>query len=188
MTERPRPTRADRAARPLIAAVLSLALAACDSSNPAAPGPLNQDLARALSSTSAYRDVAAALADGFAQAGPCVAAPGLGAMGFHYVNFSRMALPPDAAQPQALLYVPEGGGLRLVGVEYIAAVIQDGRPYTGTSAPARPQPAPALFGRAYDGPSAPRSPGAPWQYELHAWIWQDNPAGRFAPFNPAVSC
>lgn len=188
MIERPLTRRADRAIAFLSTTGLALALAACTSSSPTAPNPLTQDLASALAGSSAYRDVEAARADGFVQAGPCVSVPGAGAMGFHYVNFSRMALPPDAAQPQALLYVPDGSGLKLVGVEYIAAVIQDGRPYTGASAPVRPQPAPTLFGRAYDGPSAPRSPGAPWQYELHAWIWQDNPAGRFAPFNPAVSC
>ena len=188
MTERPFTRRADRAIALLSTAGLVLALAACESNGPTAPDALTRDLADALAGSSAYRDVEAARADGFVQAGPCVSAPGLGAMGFHYVNVARMTIAPDAAQPQALLYVPDGGGLRLVGVEYVAAVIENGRPYTGATPPASPQPAPTLFGRAYDGPSAPRSPGAPWQYELHAWIWQDNPAGRFAPFNPALSC
>jgi hypothetical protein len=31
-------------------------------------------------------------------------------------------------------------------------------------------------------------PGQPPQYDLHAWIWQANPSGIFAMFNPNVSC
>ncbi len=23
---------------------------------------------------------------------------------------------------------------------------------------------------------------------LHVWLWQDNPAGMFTPFNPTVNC
>lgn len=138
--------------------------------------------------TTRYRDVANAAADGFVQAGPCVAAPGLGAMGFHYVNMARVRPDPVLQQPPALLYVPSASGLELVGVEYMVPVIQNGQPYTGQAPPSSPQPAPVLFGRNFDGPSAPRSPGAPWQFELHVWVWRDNPAGRFAPFNPTASC
>jgi len=25
-------------------------------------------------------------------------------------------------------------------------------------------------------------------YDLHAWIWEDNPKGVFAQYNPEVSC
>lgn len=170
-----------------LAVGVTLAAAAC-SDSPTAPSAADDPFARVQAATSAYRDVNAATADGFVQAGPCVSAPGMGAMGFHYVNGSRMGLAPDVERPQALLYVPEAGRLQLVGVEYIAAVLQDGQPYRGESPPANPQPAPRLFDRAFDGPSPPRSPGAPWQYELHAWVWRDNPAGRFAPFNAALSC
>ena len=28
----------------------------------------------------------------------------------------------------------------------------------------------------------------PPHYDLHVWVWQANPAGIFAPFNPNVSC
>lgn len=167
---------------------LTIAVAGCGSNAPTAPSPFDQAIERAREGTRPYLNVSAALAAGFAPAGPCVAAPGMGAMGFHYVNFARMGAAPNEAQPQALLYVPEGGTLRLAGVEYIAAVIQDGRPYTGTTPPANPQPAPRLFDRAFDGPSPPRGPGAPWQYELHAWIWWQNPTSLFAPFNPTLSC
>jgi hypothetical protein len=125
---------------------------------------------------------------GFVQAGPCATVPGQGAMGFHYVHPGRRGSVPDVERPQALLYVPESGRLQPVGVEYIAAVRQDGQPNVGSTAPSSSNPAPRLVERAFDGPSPPRAPGAPWRYELHAWVWRDNPAGRSAPFNPAVSC
>lgn len=25
-------------------------------------------------------------------------------------------------------------------------------------------------------------------YELHVWLWRNNPLGMFAPYNPKVSC
>jgi hypothetical protein len=28
----------------------------------------------------------------------------------------------------------------------------------------------------------------PWHYDLHVWLWEDNPTGLFAMFNPAISC
>lgn len=143
-------------------------------------------LARARSATARYHDVAVAIADGFVQASPCVAAPGLGTMGFHYIDFSRMNPTAEVARPEALLYVPEDGELRLVAVEYIVPVFVDGAPYFGPTPPADPGPAPVLFGQTFEGPAAP--PGAPWQFSLHAWIWSHNPAGTFAPFNPALSC
>jgi len=31
-------------------------------------------------------------------------------------------------------------------------------------------------------------PGMPVHYDLHVWLWQDNPMGMFALFNPTVTC
>jgi hypothetical protein len=143
-------------------------------------------LARARSATARYHDVAVALAEGFVQASPCVAAPGLGTMGFHYIDFGRMDPSAEVTRPEALLYVPEEGELRLMAVEYIVPVFVDGGPYFGPTPPADPGPAPVLFGQTFVGPDAP--PGAPWQFSLHAWIWRHNPVGMFAPFNPTVDC
>lgn len=28
----------------------------------------------------------------------------------------------------------------------------------------------------------------PIHFDLHAWVWQDNPAGTFAAWNPDVTC
>ena len=47
---------------------------------------------------------------------------------------------------------------------------------------------PALFGVPFDFTPAPNRYGIPAFYALHAWIWKDNPAGMFMPWNPRVSC
>jgi hypothetical protein len=31
-------------------------------------------------------------------------------------------------------------------------------------------------------------PGMPIHYDLHVWLWMDNPSGMFAPWNPRVRC
>ena len=49
-------------------------------------------------------------------------------------------------------------------------------------------PIPALFGYPFLGPMEPHFSGGPWHRELHAWIWANNPAGMFEPWNPAISC
>jgi hypothetical protein len=28
----------------------------------------------------------------------------------------------------------------------------------------------------------------PIHYDLHVWLWQHNPSGLFAPWNPDVTC
>jgi len=48
--------------------------------------------------------------------------------------------------------------------------------------------APRLYGQTFDGPMAGHHPGMGVHYDLHVWVWQDNPSGTFAQFNPDVSC
>jgi len=31
-------------------------------------------------------------------------------------------------------------------------------------------------------------PAGMHHYDLHVWLWKNNPAGTFSPTNPAVSC
>lgn len=50
-------------------------------------------LATARAATVKYHDINEAIADGFVRVSPCVAVPGLGAMGFHYANFARAGNP-----------------------------------------------------------------------------------------------
>ncbi len=135
-----------------------------------------RDLAVARAATAKYHDVNQALADGFVPVSPCVQIPNVGAMGIHYINFSRVDLNVDISEPELLLYMPdETGERRLVALEYFV-------PFTGSN------PAPNLFGRNFQGPMPGHGPGEPPHYDLHVWAWRNNPDGMFAQFNPALSC
>jgi hypothetical protein len=126
----------------------------------------------------AYEDVDAALADGFEQFGECMSGP-QGAQGIHYTHGARIDDPGlDPLEPEVLMYEPRpDGSLRLIGAEYL--VFQRAWHDAGTDA------SPALLGREFylnttllDEPF----------YALHAWVWQHNPLGMFANWNPLVSC
>ncbi len=138
------------------------------------PDVLRQ-LAAVRRATAKYHDVSKAIADGYLPAPHCVGVPGVGGMGYHYVKPSLTRdLALDPLQPELLLYVPSGNGLRLVGVEYFVAAVG--------------QPTPSLFGRPFDGPMPGHEPGMPTHYDLHVWLWQTNPNGIFAALNPNVEC
>lgn len=131
--------------------------------------------------TQAFHDVEEAKRAGYAQFLDCVAEPGQGAMGIHYLHSTY---PGDAVvdplRPEALMYQPgKDGALQLVGVEYI--VFQEGWDA------AHPQP-PALFGHPFHLVRAPNRYGVPPFYELHLWIWKSNGNGVFNDWNPAVRC
>jgi hypothetical protein len=129
--------------------------------------------------TAKYHDVGAALADGYVPASDCVAGPA-GTMGIHYLKPALLGQPVDLRHPALLLYVPGDDGPELVGVEYFKAdadqdlTTDDDRP--------------SLLGQEFDGPMEGHGGGMPRHYDLHVWVWQHNPAGMFAEFNPAVSC
>ena len=145
---------------------------------------IRRDLAKVRRATDRYHDVTAAIAAGYVPSTTCVAAPGLGTMGFHYVN-PGLAMDPgiDLAAPEILLYAVADGELKLVAVEYFYGI---GAPDTPIPDPA--PPAPVLFGKPFDGPMLAHEPGMPPHYDLHVWVWQANPSGIFAQFNPNVSC
>lgn len=133
---------------------------------------------------------------GYSIAGePCVAAPP-GAMGIHAVNGPLAGdLVIDPLEPEILLYLPRGDGtLELVGVEYFSLALANSEagpvPWFGEAPPAAGwfNPAPSVLGRTFDGPMPGHNPSMPWHYDLHVWLWADNPAGTFAMFNPSESC
>ena len=141
-------------------------------------------LAQVRRATAKYHDVNVALADGFVPTPLCVQEPGAGGMGIHYINPARLMDPEvNILEPEILLYMERGNGLKLLGVEYWFSI---GAPDTHVPDPTPPSP--VLFGRTLDGPMEQHEPGQPPHYDLHAWIWKANPAGIFAPFNPNVSC
>lgn len=166
-----------------------------------------EDLARIRAATEKYRDVAAALADGFIRdpADHCVTAAGeglpaeLGAMGVHYIHPGRLGVTAtaprvdgtgthtDFAAPAILIYEPQAdGSMELVAVEnlvWLAAWEAGGR--------AGP---PAFRGRPWDrmvdDPATPadEAHGFMPHYDQHIWLYRANPAGELEPFNPAVTC
>jgi hypothetical protein len=163
-------------------------LAGCNDGSPTTPRMDAQALDQAFAGTARYADIAVALAEGFVQASPCEQLAGSGAMGHHYLNPARMDGRLVLSEPEVLLYIPEGGGMRLVGIEYILPIIQDGRPFFGPGAPTNPGPVPTLFGQSFQGPMAGHNPAMPWHHDLHVWMYRDNPAGYFAQYNPSLSC
>ena len=122
--------------------------------------------------TSRFHSTTQAIKAGHIPDEHCVSVPGLGGMGFHWVNPSLVDPVFDPLKPEAILYAPgPGGNLRLVALEYIVL-------NTGQAAP--------MFGsQPFDVGGTP-VPAPHWS--LHVWLYEDNPSGMFQPFNPNVSC
>ncbi len=133
--------------------------------------------------TKALRDPAAAQAAGYQPTEACAAVPGVGAMGQHWVNPTLLLDGGriDPTMPEVLLFAPaKNGRLELVGVEYMA-FIAPGQLEAG-------DPAPTMLGHQLDGPMPGHEPGMPVHFDLHAWVYANNPSGDLAPWNPKVSC
>lgn len=157
--------------------------------------------------TERFRDVSVTLAEGYIPdpSGMCVTSVmegqprQLGAMGIHYFRPDLLgitAVEPrvngvgthtDFLNPSVLIYQPHSdGSLELVAVENLvwAAAWVEG----GNTTP------PAYQGHEYyymhDNPATEvdEAHGFEPHYELHMWVYRENPSGLFAPFNPGVSC
>jgi hypothetical protein len=132
-------------------------------------------LADLRAATSKYHRIEAAMADGYEQGSPCVSSPA-GGMGYHYVNENILDGDFDPTMPEALLYeMDKNGKMKLVGVEFVimADLENDDLLYFGNQE----------FDIAYDPVPLPFD-----NYQLHVWIWKNNPAGIFTKFNPNVKC
>jgi hypothetical protein len=162
---------------------------------------LGPQLAAVRAATAQFHQVSVAVSAGYLDpTGRACDQIAIGAMGIHSPNFALQGTQElDPLKPEVLLYLPKPeGGHRLVGVEYIQFVLLR-NPATGQVAPwtsPDPWPAsyqvvtptPALFGQTFNGPMPGHFPGMPWHWDLHAWIWANNPTGIFEPWNPAISC
>src|SRR5574342_489390 len=127
--------------------------------------------------TDVYRDVNQTAGAGYFPFLGCVSGPQEGAMGVHFVN---MALVNDlgkikVGEPEALIYEPNNGQFRLVGVEYLVTV-QD---WKDNTPPEIGNFAPVLEGQTFQFVDSPNRFGLPPFYELHVWAWQNNPHGAF---------
>ena len=130
--------------------------------------------------TTPYVDVNAATAAGYQPFLGCVSGPDHGAMGYHYVNGALVGDGElDASRPEVLIYEASGGGLQLVGVEFV--VIAD-------TWLAHHDSPPVLEGQSFQFVSSPNRYGLPAHFELHVWAWRDNPNGAFVDWNNKVTC
>lgn len=155
----------------------------------------NQLLAQIRRATAKYQRLDAAIADGYKLDSHCAAHPEFGGMGQHAVNMDRIVPFVVATEPPVLVYEPtQNGRYRLVAVEYIV--------------PAAPWDAanntPPMLGEVEfddhreiifveneEGNLVPVNAkgGPPFpHYQLHVWVWKNNPNGMYFPFNPTVSC
>jgi hypothetical protein len=146
------------------------------------------DLARARAATAGFQQLAFAQAAGYG--GPledlagitCITSPGVGVMGVHYVNGGLVGdATLDPTAPEVLVYQPlPNGKLRLVAAEYVVFLAAwQAAGNTGT---------PRLFGQPMRFINAPNRYGLPPFFEIHAWIWMNNPSGMFQDWNPSGSC
>lgn len=150
---------------------------------------LSPELEQARAALDAYRDPVRAVHDGYLSTVGCIEFPHggkegemqyvPGGMGVHFLNMQRIGPTLDPAKPQVLIYEPVGDSLRLAAAEWFVPVAAAG--------PTRP----TIFGKELEGPMEGHEPLMPkglHHYDLHVWLWKENPAGVFSPTNPAVKC
>ncbi|MFJ5552613.1 hypothetical protein [Streptomyces sp. NPDC093225] len=171
-----------------LAAAASLALTAAPA---AAAGPVGSeppdpavwgDLTKAYAATERYVWEPYALNDGWQPDTFCMKDPkGGGAMGIHYWKPENIGS-TDPSRPAALLYEddPRTGERELVGAEWLVPD-KDGDLTTA-------QDRPTIFGQQFNGPMPGHKPGQPVHYDLHVWLWKDNPDGTYKTWNPTVTC
>jgi hypothetical protein len=129
-----------------------------------------------------YKDPIAAVRDGYLSTIGCVDFPQggteHGAMGVHFINMSYVGPKIDSTKPQVLLYEPVGDKLVLTGAEYFVPTAVSKTP-------------PTVLGHQLMGPMeghAPIMPAELHHWDLHVWLYKNNPNGMFSPTNSAVKC
>jgi hypothetical protein len=155
-----------------VAAALALMLALTAAGSSLAAG--KADIPAVRAATLKYKDLSAAIGDGYVLFYRCTEQPGVGTMGQHFLNGALLDDPAlDPLRPEVLVYQPtRAGGYRLVAVEYVT--FQAGQSVLGQPMNTVP------VGNRY---------GVPVEfYAKHAWIWQANPKGLFADWNPSITC
>lgn len=201
--------------RPRLLAVAAAALA-CLATTADAQAPMHEapragpipgaEMDAIRTATQKYHDVSAALADGYVlPMDMCVTSSmegqpaQLGGMGLHYIRpdllgitgeqprVSGVGTHVDFEQPGVLIYEPQpDGSQKLVAIENLV--------WAGAWHEAGHTGPPSFHGYDYyymhDNPEteADEAHGFEPHYELHFWLYEENPSGMFSPFNPNVSC
>jgi hypothetical protein len=186
-----------------------LALFAAQAVQPAAAqSPSEPTLEQVRAATERFRDVKVALAEGYVRdpMDECVTAASIGypshegAMGIHYVRMDLLGIkgPPnprvsgasaytDFNKPSVLIYEPKAdGSLELVAVENLVFT----KAWDAAGNKKRPTFQGVPYNYMADDPATKIDEGHMFEphYDLHVWLYRDNPAGVFAQFNPDVSC
>jgi len=152
-------------------AVLALALIS------AVRGLTQTDFAKIRRATAQFHRPEAARAAGYDLVpglDNCFDNPGVGGMGYHYIDTAALDTTVDLTHPEAMVYIPSPDGLQLGAVEYI--VPQDKWDGAGNTQP------PMLMGMHLHLNTTLHV------YVLHAWVWKTNPRGILEDWNPTVSC
>ena len=155
----------------------------------AAPTAMSPDLDAARTALAKYSDPFVAVRDGYFSTLACIDFPaGMtdgsveyppGAMGVHLLNPANIGPKLDPAKPQVLIYEPVGDKLVLAGAEWFVPVQAAGGVV------------PTIFGQTLAGPMDGHEPIMPTSlrhYDLHVWLWKDNPRGMFTSTNAALKC
>lgn len=154
-----------------------------------ASGQADAEMAAIKAALDKYQDPYVAVQDLYLSTVGCIVYPEGGAegemhyppggMGVHFLNVTLIDGELDPMRPEVLIYErAEDGSLHLAAAEWFV--------------PLEASPtAPVLFGRELDGPMEGHQPLMPpgfHHWDLHAWLWKDNPEGTFVPTNPDVTC
>lgn len=137
------------------------------------------ELTELRAATARFASIGQAAKAGYGPFYICTEQPGVGTMGQHYVNGDLVGDPAvDLARPEALVYAPTAnGGWRLVALEYVVIeATLDGAP------------APTVLGQPMTKVVAGNRYGLPDFYQRHVWLYDSNPLGLLADWNPTVSC
>ncbi len=173
-----------------IACAVAVALAGLSITAPISAGaqePSKAELDAIREALAKYKDPYVAVRDLYLSTVGCVHYDGMkmaghmeypkGGMGIHFVNLTVQG-PLDPKKPNVLIYEPVDGKLQLVAAEWLVPV---------TVAKERP----VLMGQPFQGPMEGHEPLIPQgfvHYDLHAWLFKDNPNGMFSPTNPDITC
>ena len=150
---------------------------------------LPANLAATRAALEKYQDPIAAIRDGYFSTVECIDYPkggggeGLmpykvGGMGVHFLNPALIGPTLDSLKPQVLIYEPVGDHLKLVAAEWFMPT-------------AISKESPVIFGHKLDGPMEGHAPVLPAElhhWDLHVWLWKDNPNGLMHPTNANIKC
>jgi hypothetical protein len=158
--------------------------------------------------TARFQDVEVALAEGYIRDPGNICETALhmgrpvsdGVMGIHFLRPDLLGITSgpdervngtgthtDFREPSVLIYEPQpDGSLELVAVENLVFIAA----WEAAGHRERPTFQGHPYDRMVDDPATPVDEAHHFEphYDLHAWLYRENPRGMFAQFNPAATC